>query len=78
MGEPLGVTDLPPNPFIVADRAWVVAGETILRGVRMGSRAVIASGVVVTRDVPPGELWGGVPARNLVRTARLSDPSGAN
>ena len=44
---------------------WVGNGCTILGGVTIGDGAVIAAGAVVTKDVPPCEVWGGVPARKL-------------
>ena len=38
---------------------------TVLKGVTIGSEAIIAAGAVVTRSVPPGEIWGGNPARPI-------------
>ncbi|WP_281421535.1 DapH/DapD/GlmU-related protein [Thermus brevis] len=64
-GEPLGVTDRPLPPPVIGDGVWIGAHAIILRGVRIGDRAVIAAGAVVTKDVPPGEIWGGVPARRI-------------
>lgn len=52
-------------PVIIGDDVWIGAKATILRGVTIGDRAVIAAGAVVTRDVPPDCLAGGVPARVL-------------
>ena len=37
----------------------------ILRNVTIGEGAVVAAGSVVTHNIPPFELWGGVPARSL-------------
>lgn len=45
--------------------ATLYAGAIVLPGVTVGENAVIAAGAVVTKDVPPGELWGGVPARKI-------------
>jgi acetyltransferase-like isoleucine patch superfamily enzyme len=38
----------------------------VLAGVNIGDGAVIAAGSVVTKSVPSGQLWGGIPAR-LIR-----------
>ncbi len=43
--------------------ASIGANATILPGVSIGAGAMIGAGSVVTRDVPPGELWLGNPAR---------------
>ena len=42
---------------------WVGGGAIILAGVRIGSRAVIGAGSVVTRDIPDGVLAAGNPCR---------------
>ena len=47
------------------DDVWIAAGVTVLPGVTIGDRAVIASGAVVTHDVPPDAVVGGVPAKKL-------------
>lgn len=44
---------------------WIGANATILRGVTVGRGAIIAAGAVVTKDVPPYSVCGGVPARCL-------------
>jgi acetyltransferase-like isoleucine patch superfamily enzyme len=36
-----------------------------MKGVHIGDGAIIAAGSVVTKDVPPYEIWGGNPARFL-------------
>lgn len=52
-------------PPVIEDGVWIGGHAVILRGVRIGAGAIIAAGAVVTRDVPPNEIWGGVPARCL-------------
>ena len=50
-------------PIVIQDDVWCGANVTILKGVTIGYGAVIAAGSVVTKNVPPCEIWGGVPAK---------------
>ncbi len=47
----------------IEDNAWIGAGSIILDGVCVGQGAVVAAGAVVTENVPPHTMVGGVPAR---------------
>ena len=49
--------------IIVNDDVWIGDSALILSGVEIGQGAVIAAGAVVTEDVPPYAVVGGVPAR---------------
>ena len=49
--------------IIIDDDVWIGYGATILSGVHIGQGAVIAAGAVVTKDVPPYAIVGGVPAK---------------
>lgn len=49
----------------VKKNAALFSGVVVLPGVTIGEGAVVAAGAVVTRDVPDGETWGGVPARRI-------------
>jgi acetyltransferase-like isoleucine patch superfamily enzyme len=61
------VTDVPEQPLIVADDAWIGARALILPGCnRIGRGAVVAAGSLVTHDVPDYAVVAGNPAR-LVR-----------
>lgn len=51
--------------IVVEDDAWIGAGAIITDGVHIGKGAVVAAGAVVTGDVPPHVVVGGVPARIL-------------
>ena len=50
---------------IIEDDAWIGYGAIVMAGVRVGRGSIIAAGAVVTRDVPPYEIHGGVPARKI-------------
>ncbi len=52
-------------PVILRRGCYLGAGALVLPGVTVGERAVVAAGAVVTRDVPPRTVVGGVPARVL-------------
>ena len=51
------------KPIEIGADVWVGGGAIILPGVRIGSRAVIGAGSVVTRDVPDGVFAAGNPCR---------------
>jgi acetyltransferase-like isoleucine patch superfamily enzyme len=67
------VFDDPTRPFIeqgitaegivIEDDVWIGSGAVITDGVRVGQGAVVAAGAVVTKDVEPHTVVGGVPAR---------------
>ncbi len=48
--------------IIIDDDVWIGYGATIMSGVHIGQGAVIAAGAIVTKDVPPYAIVGGVPA----------------
>lgn len=51
------------GPIIIQDRAWIGPNVTILHSVTIGEGAVVAAGAVVTKDVPPYTIVGGIPAK---------------
>lgn len=53
----------PVSPVRIGDHVWIGQRATILKGVEIGDGAIVAAGAVVTRDVPPRAVVGGIPAR---------------
>lgn len=52
-------------PVTIKDDCWIGANVTILKGVTIGRGSVIAAGAVVTKDIPPYCIAGGVPAKPI-------------
>src|SRR5262249_40583735 len=52
-----------PRPFVMRDRVWAGPNAPTSKGVPSGAAATVASGAVVTKDVPARSLVGGIPAR---------------
>jgi acetyltransferase-like isoleucine patch superfamily enzyme len=62
------------QPIVIDDYAWIGTRATILQGVTIGQGAVVMAGAVVTHDVEPFTVVGGVPARPITER-RLQDLS---
>jgi len=45
--------------------AFIATNAVVLPGVTVGEGVILAAGAVATHDIPPWEIWGGVPARKL-------------
>jgi acetyltransferase-like isoleucine patch superfamily enzyme len=60
-------------PVVIGRNAWLGRRSTVLRGVTIGANAVVAAGAVVTADVAPNTLVGGVPAK-FIRELPVADP----
>ena len=54
-------------PIQLGKNVWIGSNATVLPGVTVGDWAVIAAGAVVTKDVPPYTIVGGVPAKKIKR-----------
>jgi len=50
---------------VINDYVWIGFGATILGGVEIGKGAVVSAGAVVTKDVEPFAIVGGIPAKKI-------------
>ncbi|GHO43290.1 acyltransferase [Ktedonospora formicarum] len=62
------------KPIVIEDYAWLGVRCTILQGITIGRGAVVMAGAVVTRDVPPFAIVGGVPAK-VLKYRELREPA---
>jgi acetyltransferase-like isoleucine patch superfamily enzyme len=63
-------------PIHVGNNVWIGANAVILGGVTIGDGSVVAAGAVVTKDVEPYSIVGGVPAKEL-RKINQQDKNGS-
>jgi acetyltransferase-like isoleucine patch superfamily enzyme len=61
-----------PKPIVLGDNVWIGRFSIVLPGVSIGAGAVIGAGSVVTKDIEPGVLAVGSPAR-VLRALDLPD-----
>lgn len=63
------------GPVVIGKNVMIGANSTILPGVEIGDGAVVGAQSLVNRDVPPGALVAGVPARPVGRPGGSGDAS---
>lgn len=52
-------------PVVIKDSVWLGANVTVLKGVIIGAKSVVAAGSVVAHSIPENQVWGGNPAKFL-------------
>ena len=60
---PMNLQGTKDGQIIINDNVWIGLGCIILNNVIIGEGAIVAAGAVVTKDVPPFSIVGGVPAK---------------
>jgi acetyltransferase-like isoleucine patch superfamily enzyme len=64
-GRPFVEQGITAEGIIIENDVWIGSGAIITDGVRIGQGAVVAAGAVVTKNVPPNTVVGGVPAETV-------------
>lgn len=65
--ESMRFSGLDVAPVVIEDDVWVGAGAIVLPGVTVRQGAIVAAGAVVTKDVEPFAIVGGIPAALIGR-----------
>ena len=65
-----------PGRIVIEEDVWIGANCVITPDVRIGRGAVVGAGAVVTHDVPPFSIVGGVPARRIGARERTAPAAG--
>lgn len=68
--DPENRADMYPEPIHIEDKAWLGSNVTVLPGVTIGEGAIVAAGAVVTKDVEPNTIVGGIPAKFIKNVER--------
>ncbi|MGB9274623.1 MAG: DapH/DapD/GlmU-related protein, partial [Terrimicrobiaceae bacterium] len=61
----IGMKNGPADCPVIGDNVDIGSNAVLLGAIRIGDNAVIGAGAVVLRDVPPGDVVGGNPARSI-------------
>ena len=64
-GSPQTEEDWEVVPTYVEKGASIGTSSTILCGIRIGENSIVGAGSVVTRNIPPNEIWAGNPAKKI-------------
>jgi acetyltransferase-like isoleucine patch superfamily enzyme len=62
----------------IGEYAWICCRSVILPGIKIGEGAIVASGSVVTKDVEPWSIVGGIPAKTIGKRERKKYDYGYN
>ena len=66
------------GPVKIGDYAWICSRSIVLPGITIGEGAVVASGAIVTKDVPPYSIVAGIPAKVVGQRKKMKYEYGYN
>ena len=73
LSHPMAKQGYTNAPIVIEDDVWIGFGAVILPGVTVGRGSIIGSNAVVTRNVEPYTIVGGVPARLIRRRSQVQE-----
>lgn len=73
LSRPMNTQGITSTGIVIEDDVWLGAGVKVLDGVRIGRGSIISAGAVVTRDVEPMSIMGGVPAKLIRKRVQEDD-----
>jgi acetyltransferase-like isoleucine patch superfamily enzyme len=71
---PEDYTTVKTSPIVIMRNAFIGAHSTILKGVTIGEGAIIGACSVVTKDIPPYEIWAGNPVKFIANAPGSAQP----
>lgn len=63
IGEPFPISGDSLSPIHINEDVWIGANCVITAGIKIGKGSIVAAGSVVTKNIPPNSIFGGVPAK---------------
>lgn len=61
------------GPIVIHDNCFIGMRAMLLPGIEIGPNSIVAAGSVVNKSIPPGEVWGGIPAKFIETTDRYAE-----
>jgi acetyltransferase-like isoleucine patch superfamily enzyme len=65
LGSLIGPQTSADAPIEIGSDVWLGCNVVVLKGVTISNGVVVAAGAVVTKSIPPNEIWAGIPARKI-------------
>jgi acetyltransferase-like isoleucine patch superfamily enzyme len=62
---PMNTIETEFQSIVLEQDVWLGSSVVVLKGVRIGQGAIVGAGAVVTKSIPPYEIWAGVPAKKI-------------
>lgn len=59
-------------PVTIGDNVFIGMNSLILKGVHIGNGSIVAAGSVICKSIPPGEIWGGNPAKFISKNTNYN------